>query len=76
MYHHYRVVRMSEKAKRNIEALFKVYLEQQKQMPPGIYAKIEKGETTAQAVCDYVAGMTDDFALHEHKKLFDPYTQV
>lgn len=76
MYHHYRVVRMSEKAKRNIEALFKVYLKQPKQMPPGIYAKIEQGETTAQAVCDYVAGMTDDFAQQEHKKLFDPYTQV
>ena len=76
MYHHYRVVRMSEKAKRIIEALFKVYLEQPKQMPPGVYAKIEQGETTAQAVCDYVAGMTDDFALQEYKKLFDPYTRV
>jgi len=76
MYHHYRVVRMSEKAKRIIEALFKIYLKQPKQMPPGVYAKIEQGETTAQAVCDYVAGMTDDFARQEHKKLFDPYTQV
>ncbi|MFA5394066.1 MAG: deoxyguanosinetriphosphate triphosphohydrolase [Candidatus Ratteibacteria bacterium] len=76
MYHHYRVVRMSEKAKRTIEAIFKIYLKQPKQMPPGIYAKIEQGETTAQAVCDYVAGMTDDFAQQEHKKLFDPYTRV
>lgn len=76
MYHHYRVVRMSEKAKRTIEALFKVYLEQPKQMPPDVYARIEQGETTAQAVCDYVAGMTDDFAQQEHKKLFDPYTRV
>ena len=76
MYCHYRVVRMSEKAKRNIEALFNVYLKQPKQMPPGIYAKIEQGETIAQTVCDYIAGMTDNFAQQEHKKLFDPYTRV
>jgi len=76
MYHHYRVIRMSEKAKRIIEGLFKAYLKQPKQMPPGIYARIEQGETAAQAVCDYIAGMTDEFALQEYKKLFDPYTRV
>ena len=76
MYNHYRVVRMSEKAKRNIEALFNIYLKQPKQMPPGVYAKIGQGETIAQTVCDYIAGMTDNFAQQEHKKLFDPYTRV
>jgi dGTPase len=62
---------MSEKAKRTLEALFHIYLKQPKQMPPGIYTKIEQGETVAQAVCDYIAGMTDRYATLEHRKLFN-----
>jgi dGTPase len=36
----------------------------------------EEGETVARVVADYIAGMTDRFALEEYKKLFDPYERV
>lgn len=76
MYRHYRVVRMSEKAKRIMEQLFRIYLQQTRQMPPTVQEKIKHGEPVARVVCDYIAGMTDNFALEEYKKLFDPYTRV
>ncbi len=76
MYRHYRVVRMQEKAKRIISELFQVYIAQPKQLPPAVQAKIQRGEPVARVVCDYIAGMTDSFALQEHKKLFDAYTRV
>ena len=75
MYHHYRVIRMAEKARRVIEALFKVYIKEPKQLPPSA-RRFLRGESLERLVCDYIAGMTDRFALDEYKKLFDPYTRV
>jgi len=75
MYHHYRVIRMAEKARRVIEALFKVYIKEPKQLPPSA-RRFLRGESLERLVCDYIAGMTDRFALEEYKKLFDPYTRV
>jgi dGTPase len=45
-------------------------------MPPSVHDKIAAGEATARVVADYIAGMTDRFALDEYKKLFDPYEKV
>lgn len=75
MYRHYRVIRMAEKAHRVIEALFEVYIKEPKQLPPTVQEAL-KEESIPRIVCDYIAGMTDRFALEEYKKLFDPYMRV
>ena len=75
-YHHYRVVRMSDKAKRFIGELFQVYLEKPKQLPNTTRLRVERGEPTERVVCDYIAGMTDRYCLEEYKKLFDPFERV
>ncbi|MEK6727905.1 MAG: deoxyguanosinetriphosphate triphosphohydrolase [Candidatus Omnitrophota bacterium] len=75
LYHHYRVIRMSTKAKRFILELFKVYIEKPKQLPPETQKRIA-ADGVMRAVCDYIAGMTDRYALDEYKKLFDPYEKV
>ncbi len=76
MYKHYRIVRMSEKAKRIVREIFTVYLGPVEQLPPAVQQKIREGEKQAQAVCDYIAGMTDSFAQEEHQRLFDPTVRV
>ena len=72
MYRHYRVVRMAEKAKRVISELFEVYVVNPKQLPPHISERVDS-EGLYRVACDYIAGMTDRFALDEHRKLFDPH---
>lgn len=75
LYHHYRVIRMSSKAKRFIQDLFNVYLSRPEQLPPSTQKKFKK-EDIRRVICDYIAGMTDRFCLDEYKKLFDPYEKV
>ncbi len=75
LYHHYRVIRMSTKARRFIEELFKVYIEKPEQLPAEAQKKIRQAGVR-RVVCDYIAGMTDRYALDEYKKLFDPYEKV
>ena len=72
----YRVTRMGVKAKTVITGLFHTYFEEPRQMPPHVHAHIERGEDKARVIADYVAGMTDRFALDEYKKLFDPLEKV
>ena len=72
MYRHYRVVRMQVKAEKLLTALFEGYIAEPAQLPKEVQQRAE-GDVY-RAVCDYVAGMTDRFALDEHYKLFDPYT--
>ena len=76
LYEHYRVTRMAEKAARILTDLFNAYLEKPKQLPPTTYRKIEKNGSVKRIICDYMAGMTDKFALEEHRKLFDPHEKV
>ncbi|MEE8317840.1 MAG: deoxyguanosinetriphosphate triphosphohydrolase [Candidatus Omnitrophota bacterium] len=75
LYNHFRVIRMSDKAKRFIKELFDVYNEKPEQLPPSDQGKIER-YGIHRVVCDYIAGMTDRYALQEYKKLFDPYERV
>jgi dGTPase len=75
LYRHYRVIRMAEKARRIIHDLFRVYADSPQQMPPSFSARIPQ-EGMPRVVCDYIAGMTDRFALEEHRKLFDPHARV
>ena len=76
LYEHYRVTRMAEKAQRILSDLFNAYLEKPKQLPPKTFCKIEKNGSVKRVICDYMAGMTDKFALEEHRKLFDPHEKV
>jgi dGTPase len=76
MYRHYRVVRMAKKAEHFISQLFHAYLEEPEQLPDSTYTRWKNGdETLERIVCDYIAGMTDRFALLEYQKLFDPFTR-
>lgn len=75
LYKNFRVMRMSDKARRFIMELFNVYLEKPEQLPPSDQAKLKKCELH-RVICDYIAGMTDRYALDEYKKLFDPYERV
>jgi dGTPase len=75
MYRHYRVVRMGDKAGRILRDLFHSYVGEPLQLPPQFQQRIEK-DGLHRVVCDYIAGMTDRFALDEHRKLFDPLVRV
>ena len=78
LYHHYRVERMTSKAKRFIRNLFEAYEKNPRQLPSIIYNPQKKYnlENKYDIICNYIASMTDRFALDEHKKLFDPYEKV
>ncbi len=78
MYKHYRVERMADKAERILEALFKTYVKNPKTLPPEVFDKISKklADPAERIIGDYIAGMTDRFALEEYKKLFDPDERV
>ncbi len=71
MYHQYRVVRMQKKAERILTELFNAYVEEPSMLPVQFQNLIEeKGKE--RTICDYLAGMTDRFAVDEYSKLFDP----
>jgi dGTPase len=76
LYKHYRVERMAEKAKRIIEDLFNTYNANPKILPTSIQERVEKDGKKERIICDYIAGMTDRFALDEYNKLFDPHEKV
>ena len=70
-----RVVRMGNKAGRILRDLFHAYVEEPAQLPPHHHERVDE-DGLHRAVCDYIAGMTDRFALDEHRKLFDPLVKV
>jgi dGTPase len=76
LYRHYRVVRMGVKAKNVMTSLFEAYMAEPTQLPPHILERQRAGESIARVVADYIAGMTDRFALEEYRKLFDPFAKV
>ena len=75
LYHHPRVVRMTRKAERTLSDLWRVYREDPRQLPRHVTARFGE-EGAARATADYLAGMTDRFALAEHRKLLDPHEPV
>jgi len=78
LYQHHRVYRVMEKARRVVGELFAALFENPRLLPPESYALSQALEAEeglggrARVVADYVAGMTDRFALDEHERLFDP----
>ena len=75
LYRHYRVVRMGDKAGRVLRDLFLSYVAEPLQLPPHYQERIPR-DGVHRVVCDYIAGMTDRFAVDEHRKLFDPLVRV
>jgi dGTPase len=73
MYSHYKVKRMARKARQVVRELFDVLHEQPDCLPSDWRARAgEAGDApTAEAIADYIAGMTDRFALDEHDRLFN-----
>jgi dGTPase len=68
LYRHYRVVRMSGKARRIVSDLFAAMLADPRLLPPEFQARAR--EAAPRAIADYVAGMTDRYAILEHRRLF------
>lgn len=90
LYSHYRVLRMTEKARRVIRGIFMAYLENPDQLPYRYWPRAGKtmldemgGQELKELqirarpiICNYIAGMTDRSALDEHEKLFNPFKKV
>jgi dGTPase len=76
LYRHYRVERMADKSNRILSDLFNTYLNNPKVLPPSLERAIREEGNAPRRVCDYIAGMTDRFALGEHAKLFTPGEKV
>jgi dGTPase len=78
LYRHYRVLRMTTKANKVVASLFAAFMEKPELMPPEHWEHAQKlqgdeGDAgRARAVADYIAGMTDRFAILEYDRLFDP----
>jgi dGTPase len=78
VYRHYKVLRMTTKARRVLKELFEAFFEDVHLMPTEHLDAALRGEKEtgasgrARAVADYVAGMTDRYAILEHRRLFDP----
>ncbi len=78
LYQHYRVHRMTRKADRIIQDLFDGFMNDIKLLPPEHQQNVKEHEANsgdtgkARAVSDYIAGMTDRYAIMEHKRIFDP----
>jgi len=71
MYRHYRVVRMQVKAEKILEDLFAAYQLEPSTLPDHIQSFIDK-RGLERTICDYIAGMTDRYAIDEHQKLLNP----
>ena len=78
MYMHHQVYRVMSKARSVIRDLFGALFEDPRLMPPEFYDQSRQREQKlgesgrARTVADYIAGMTDRYALDEHERLFDP----
>ncbi|MCQ9327930.1 deoxyguanosinetriphosphate triphosphohydrolase [Pelistega suis] len=69
LYRHYKVMRMTAKATMIIRDLFKAFLEEPRLLPTDYQFDDDKRQQ--QAIADYIAGMTDRFAMREHRQLFE-----
>lgn len=68
LYHHYQVLRMTDKARRIIVDLFGAFLADPRLLPPQYQRRADTD--AARAIADYIAGMTDRYAMKEHRRLF------
>jgi dGTPase len=74
LYRQHRVVRMAVKAERIVSDLFNAYCAESAILPRHVQDGISEWGLE-RTICDYIAGMTDRYAVEEHQKLFDPLTR-
>src|SRR5690606_32846912 len=67
LYRHYQVMRMTTKAARIVRELFQAFLDDPRLLPP----QFQHADAQPRAIADYIAGMTDRYAIREHSRLFD-----
>ncbi|MGB5473724.1 MAG: deoxyguanosinetriphosphate triphosphohydrolase [Gammaproteobacteria bacterium] len=78
LYRHYRVHRMTTKAAQTITALFSTFLKDPRLLPDDAYRHVQELQSAggdsgqARAVADYIAGMTDRYAIAEYDRVFNP----
>ncbi len=75
LYRDYRVIRETSKAKRFVKAIFEAYISDVRQLPPE-YQEWSEDVGLHEAVCDYIAGMTDRYAQDQYLFLFQPYQKL
>ncbi|MBC9072575.1 deoxyguanosinetriphosphate triphosphohydrolase [Thauera sp. CAU 1555] len=68
LYHHYQVLRMTDKARRIIGDLFGAFMADPRLLPPQY--QVRARDDKPRAIADYIAGMTDRYAIKEHRRLF------
>jgi dGTPase len=87
LYRHYRVVRMFRKAERALTRLFVAFEEDFRQLPPATAERLRAVQPEAhpgrplsieayRVICDFLAGMTDRYALQEYRRLWDPFERA
>jgi dGTPase len=74
-YRHWRVMRMTAKTNRMLGQLFDAFVANPRLLPPENQSKLSD-LPVQRVVCDYIAGMTDRYALQEYRRLFDPEERV
>jgi dGTPase len=74
-YHHPHVMRRTRKAEWIVGDLFRTYRDDAKLLPAQVRARFGR-EGELRAISDYIAGMTDRFAMDEHKRLLDPHSPI
>ncbi|MDX9997329.1 MAG: deoxyguanosinetriphosphate triphosphohydrolase [Phenylobacterium sp.] len=72
MYRHWRVNRTRSQARRILAEMFQLFMEEPDVLPTEWFARLQNSDKAGRArvVCDYIAGMTDRFAIEEHRRLF------
>lgn len=70
LYQHYQVNRMTSKARRIVRELFAAYMEEPNLLPPDYLVAGGSTEQQARKIADYIAGMTDRYAMREYRRLF------
>jgi dGTPase len=75
MYRHFRLVRMQTKAERFVAGLFEAYVNEPHMLPTEPQERLAEAPVE-RVVADYIAGMTDRYALDEWQKLYDPYIRA
>jgi dGTPase len=68
LYWHYQVLRMTNKARRIVTDLFDAFMSDPRLLPPQYQERCKSDK--ARAIADYIAGMTDRYAIKEHRRLF------
>ncbi len=76
LYQHHRIERMKDKARRVLTQLFERYIANPRLIPPEARRRRISCDTVERSIADYVAGMTDRYAIEEHRRLFDPTVRV